>query len=168
MIYRRSLLAASTAAALAPRFAVAQADLPNIHRMTVGSREVLVVADGWNTRADVTRGAVANASPEQVTAALQAAGMTGPGMTNPYNVTVLRTPQGLVMVDVGTGGTGGPQTGALLANMRAAGLDPADVTLILHTHFHGDHIGGLQAADGGQAYPNARILVPEREWELLE
>ena len=166
MIDRRSLLAAGTAAALVPRLAVAQADLPKTHRVAVGGRELFVVSDGWNAQADVTRGAVVNAAPEQVMAALQAAGMTGPGMANPYNVTVLRTPQGLVMLDAGTGGAGGPQTGALLANMRAAGLGPADVTLILHTHFHGDHIGGLQAADGSQVYPNARILVPEREWSF--
>jgi glyoxylase-like metal-dependent hydrolase (beta-lactamase superfamily II) len=95
---------------------------------------------------------------------MRTAGETGPGMANPYNVTVLRSPRGLVLFDAGTGGGSGPQTGTLLANMRAAGMDPAGVTQVIQTHFHPDHIGGLASNEGVPAFPNATVHVPEREW----
>ncbi|HWT07523.1 MAG TPA: MBL fold metallo-hydrolase [Roseomonas sp.] len=136
---------------------------PAFHRFRVGDLVVTVVTDGSNVRPDATRGLVANASPEQVSSALGAAGINGTAMRNPYNVTFVETPRGLVAIDVGTGGVGA-DTGALHANMRAAGLDPARVVLIVHTHFHGDHIGGLTTNDGNAVFPQAAIAVPEREW----
>lgn len=136
---------------------------PAFHRFQVGDLPVTVVTDGSNVRPDVTRGLVVNATPEQVTSALGAAGINGTAMRNPYNVTFVDTPRGLVAIDVGTGGFGA-DTGALHANMRAAGLDPARVVLIVHTHFHGDHIGGLTTNDGSAVFPQAAIAVPEREW----
>ncbi len=136
---------------------------PAFHRFRVGALTVTVVTDGSNVRGDVRQGLVVNASGEQVTTAMQAAGIPGTAMRNPYNVTFVETPRGLVAFDVGTGGVGA-ETGALPANMRAAGLDPAQVALIVHTHFHGDHIGGLATNEGAALFPQARIAVPEREW----
>ena len=44
--------------------------------------------------------------------------------------------------------------------MEAAGIDPKSVDIVLISHFHADHIGGLKNADGSPAYPNAEIKVP--------
>lgn len=165
MIDRRTLLATGAAATLAPSLpALAQgggATNPPFHHIAVGSLRATVVNDGAATRPDATQGFVMNAEPAQVAAALRAAGQAGNALENPYNVTLVRTPAGLVALDVGTGATP-----ALMTNMRAAGLDPAEVVLIAHTHFHGDHIGGLTTADGAAAFPNARIMVPEGEWRF--
>lgn len=136
---------------------------PAFHRFRVGALTVTVVTDGSNVRGDVRQGLVVNASGEQVTTAMQAAGIPGTAVRNAYNVTFVETPRGLIAFDIGTSGTS-PETGALPANMRAAGLDPAQVTLIVHTHFHGDHIGGLATNEGAALFPQARIAVPEREW----
>ncbi|HEV7267687.1 MAG TPA: MBL fold metallo-hydrolase [Falsiroseomonas sp.] len=163
-ITRRAALAAGAGLALAPQFAAAQATPEGVHRIKVGALEAFVINDGFNVRADATQGFVVNAEPPQVAAAMQAGGLTPPSLQNPYNITVLRTPQGLVMFDAATGGAGGPETGKAPERMRAAGLDPAQVALIVHTHFHGDHIGGLATNEGVANFPNARILVPEREW----
>lgn len=162
MLERRTLLAAGAAAALAPRLAAAQS--AGFHRVAVGSAEAFIVNDGFAVRPDARQGSVVNATPEQVAQALAAAGVEPINLQNPYNVTFVRTRQGLVALDAGTGGAGGPNSGQMLANMRAAGLDPAQVVLVAHTHFHGDHIGGLVDAQGAPVFPNARIAVPEREW----
>jgi glyoxylase-like metal-dependent hydrolase (beta-lactamase superfamily II) len=166
MLDRRSLIAAGTAAALAPRLAAAQSpgQAAGFHRVAVGGLEAFIVTDGFAVRPDATQGSVVNASPEQVAEAFRTAGVQPTNLPNPFNITVVRTRQGLVALDAGTGGVPNTQTGQLLANMRAAGLDPAQVVLVAHTHFHGDHIGGLIDAQGQPVFPNARIAVPEREW----
>jgi glyoxylase-like metal-dependent hydrolase (beta-lactamase superfamily II) len=170
---RRGAIGAATLLAapalLGARQATGQAAAPPVvgppfHRFRVGALTVTVVTDGTNVRADATRGLVVNASPEQVAAAMQGAGIAGPAMRNPYNVTFVETPRGLIALDAGTGGFPNTDTGTLHANMRAAGLDPARVVLVAHTHFHGDHIGGLLASDGSAVFPQAEVAVPDREW----
>jgi glyoxylase-like metal-dependent hydrolase (beta-lactamase superfamily II) len=164
-ITRRTALAAGAGLAALPLAAgtgpaQAQGTGPAFHRVAVGGLEAFVVTDGIAVRPDATQGFVTNATPQQVAAAMQAAGMPGTALNNPFNVTVVKTPRGLVMLDVGRGAPGSQ----MLANMRAAGLDPAQVVLIVHTHFHGDHIGGLTDASGQAVFPNVPVLVPEREW----
>jgi len=137
---------------------------PAVHRVAVGALEVMVVTDGAAPRSASNPGVVANATPEQVTAALRAAGFPGPEFLQPFNPAAVRTPRGVVAIDVGTAGIAGPQTGRFLANMREAGLDPAQVTAVLITHLHADHFSGLTDANGVANFPNARIFVPQRDW----
>ena len=37
----------------------------------------------------------------------------------------------------------GATTGRMMENLRAAGIDPARVTHVVISHFHGDHVSGL-------------------------
>jgi glyoxylase-like metal-dependent hydrolase (beta-lactamase superfamily II) len=176
---RRHLVAGVTAAlatpALLARGAAAQGappspapqpapPAPRFHKMTVGSLPVAVVQDGQNRRADATRDFVPGVPPEAVSAALAAAGAPGPGLDNPYNQTVVQTRAGLVLLDTGFGQGAPAGTGHMPAAMRAAGFDSAAVAVVVISHFHGDHVGGLLAPNGTPAFPNAAIKVPEAEW----
>jgi glyoxylase-like metal-dependent hydrolase (beta-lactamase superfamily II) len=165
-ITRRTAIAAGAGAVLAARQGRAQPGPAPVHRTRLGALEVLVVNDGFATR-DVMRGFIPGATEAEIAAALAAGGGTpGQPFANPYNVTFLRGPGGLVMFDAGTGGQSGPQTGTLGANMRAAGLDPAQVVRVIQTHFHPDHINGLVDREGKPVFPNATISVPAREWSF--
>jgi glyoxylase-like metal-dependent hydrolase (beta-lactamase superfamily II) len=165
MIDRRTLLAAGAAAPFAaPGLASAQAN-PNVHRVQVGALEAFVISDGFAIRPDVTQGLVMNAPPAAVAAAVAGApGVNGTAMANPFNVTIIRTPRGLVALDAGNTPGTNPSTGKLVENMRSVGLDPAQVVLVAHTHFHGDHVGGLTLNDGTPVFPNAAVAVPEAEF----
>ena len=163
---RDILLGAATLAAVPGALAAQEAapSAPRFHRMTVGSLPVAVVQDGVARLPDVTRSFVPGVPAEAVSAALAAAGTPGPGLDNPYNQTIVQTRAGLVLLDAGFGQGGPPGTGQRPAAMRAAGFDPAAVTMVVISHFHGDHVGGLLAPDGTPAFPNAAIKVPEAEW----
>ena len=165
---RRDILTMATAAALLPAVGFAQgggSHAPTaFHKAMVGSIGVTVLHDGMVRRADATQGLVVDVPPAAVSAALQAAGIAGPGIDNPFNPTAVQTPAGLVLIDTGFGQNAPAGTGGLLASMRAAGLDPAAVTMVVFTHFHGDHIGGLLLPDGTPAFPKAAIKVPAAEW----
>src|SRR5690606_4096203 len=58
----------------------------------------------------------------------------------------------------------------LLDNLAAVGLGHEDIDLVVLTHLHFDHAGGLLAAwEEGQPsrllFPNARFLVGRRQWK---
>ncbi|MDR0476328.1 MAG: MBL fold metallo-hydrolase [Desulfobulbaceae bacterium] len=50
----------------------------------------------------------------------------------------------------------------LLPQLREAGIKPEDIDAIFITHMHGDHIGGLLAADQA-VFPRATIYIAEKE-----
>jgi glyoxylase-like metal-dependent hydrolase (beta-lactamase superfamily II) len=176
---RRLLLAAAPAAALlaqAPT-ALAQygggaapsspapagpAQAPGFYRFKVGAFEAIVVNDGFWQRP--VAGLVRNAENAAVEAAARDAFLPPSPMPIPFNVTFLRTPRALIAFDAGTGIGMNPTSGLMGANLAAAGIDPAQVDLVIHSHFHADHISGLLGANDVPVFPKAEILVPAPEW----
>lgn len=82
---------------------------------------------------------------------------------NFFNPVVLEIGGETVLVDTGMG-EGGRQGGMGLLRERlgAAGYQADRISLVLLTHLHGDHIGGLMEG-GAPAFPNARYATGERE-----
>lgn len=58
---------------------------------------------------------------------------------------------------------------ALEAELARHGLAPADITDVIATHFHFDHMGGLTRRDSAgkltPRFPNARVWAQRRNWE---
>jgi len=134
------------------------------HRFTVGDIEVTTILDGTLLR-DHNPGLVKNASLDDVKAALRTANMPDDKLPNAYTITVVRFGGRTIMFDSGNGASGPAGTGQLTANMKAAGLDPASLSAIVVTHFHGDHISGLMTKENAQVYANTEIVVPEAEYK---
>jgi len=77
---------------------------------------------------------------------------------------LVNTGQKLILVDTGFGHFGkNTGTGKLAANLRAAGYRPEQVDLVLLTHLHLDHIGGLLTRDNQRAFPNAVVRMAQAE-----
>jgi glyoxylase-like metal-dependent hydrolase (beta-lactamase superfamily II) len=70
----------------------------------------------------------------------------------------------LTVIDTGNGEFGAPTSGQWQTNFRGAGFDPAQVSTVIISHFHGDHINGLRRKDGAAVFPNAEVMVPAAEW----
>jgi glyoxylase-like metal-dependent hydrolase (beta-lactamase superfamily II) len=157
---------AGMAAGLLPTAALAQPTIgnPGFKRFRIGGFTVTNVFDGV-ARRDVA-GFVQNAPLAEVQAVLAESFLPTDTYTAGYTVTVVETPRGLVMFDVGTGGQLAPTAGLLGANLRAAGIDPARIATVVFTHFHGDHISGLTTREGQAVFPNAEIVVPAAEWRF--
>jgi glyoxylase-like metal-dependent hydrolase (beta-lactamase superfamily II) len=68
-----------------------------------------------------------------------------------------------ILFDTGTGGMFGPTAGSLTDSLKAAGLAPDQITRIIFTHAHPDHIWGTIAADGTAVFPNASYHLSEAE-----
>lgn len=135
------------------------------YRFKVGDIEVTQVFDG-ETPAPNNPGFIRNASPEDIKAALVAAGMQGDTIPVSYTVTILKIGGKYLMFDSGNAAASLPRAGRLAANMTAAGIEQKDISTIVITHFHGDHIFGLMTAENAQIYPNADIVMPEAEYSF--
>ncbi|MDR1534365.1 MAG: MBL fold metallo-hydrolase [Planctomycetota bacterium] len=70
-----------------------------------------------------------------------------------------------ILIDSGLGAVGGERASRLPAGLARAGIDPAKVELVLVTHMHGDHIGGL-LRDGQRAFPNAVVKIGRIEGDF--
>jgi len=138
----------------------------SFYRYKVGTTEITVLSDGI-ARVPVTEAFVLNVKPEDVNAALREAYMEPGVFIGPYNPIVLNTGTKFTLIDMGTGEANYIASkgvaGQLLANMAAAGIDPAAIDTIIISHYHGDHINGLLKADNSLAFPNAEVLVPTLE-----
>lgn len=58
--------------------------------------------------------------------------------------------------------------GDITGSLDALGLTPEDIDVVMMTHMHNDHAGGLSYLDGEElktSYPNAVIYINQKEWE---
>ena len=91
---------------------------------------------------------------------------------HPFIPTLLNTGRELILFDAGNGQLGrdfpelGPRgEGRLAERMRHAGYAPEDVDIVVITHGHLDHVGGLLAG-GKPVFPNARYVFGAAEYDF--
>jgi len=161
------LLPTVPAKAAAP---MADKQAPSFYRYKVGDVQVTVISDGVNTF-PLSDSFIPNAKKDDVAAALEKAYMPRDKVSIQFGPLVINTGGKLVVVDTGNGpgafASSKGNVGQFATNMTAAGFDPKNVDMVVISHFHGDHINGLLAADGGSAFPNAEIMVPATEWKFF-
>ena len=135
------------------------------HRYKVGEATCTAMYDGiWEKPHDPAF--IRNASVDDVKAAMKAANLPEDFVSIPFTVLIVETGSKVVMCDAGTGGQVQPTAGRLMANMKAAGIDPGKIDTILISHFHPDHIFGLMEKEtNAPVFPNADIVVSAAEYD---
>lgn len=74
-----------------------------------------------------------------------------------------------LLIDTGAGNAWEPTMGSLPGALAEAGVASSDIGTVALTHTHLDHVGGLVAPDGSNAFPCInRLLVPQAEIELFD
>ncbi len=85
---------------------------------------------------------------------------------NPF---LMETSDELIVLDTGLGYKDTRDELIIHQHIRNAGFDPADVSLVLLSHLHYDHSGGLVVERNGRlepSFPGARHVVQKGEWEF--
>ena len=132
------------------------AEPAGVHRYSVGKLEVVALQDGQvQLPAKLLKGIDADTAKTMLGGKELADGAV--------NAFLIRMPDKTVLVDTGMGGDGKGPTGHLMERLRAAGVDPAKIDLVLLTHFHHDHTGGLVKVDGTRAFPKAVVRAAQAE-----
>ena len=157
----------ATAQVATPAFAQTGADqgmsdrhsqVPAIWRMSLGSRTITVVSDGYVAFEDWHTPNIDTADRAQMLSDHFLPTDIYQGSVNSF---IIEDANGVTLIDGGTGDLLGPPTGHLVNNMRAAGFQPEDVTTLLATHLHPDHVGGIYTSEGAAVFPNAELVVSE-------
>jgi glyoxylase-like metal-dependent hydrolase (beta-lactamase superfamily II) len=133
---------------------------PGFYRVKVGDLEVTALYDGtgvfdphWLSGTKVAMDGVVKALHE-----------------DPHTLDVVdmgflvNTGKQLILIDAGAGAWwGGGALGRLAGSLRSAGYTPEEVDIVLVTHLHSDHVGGLTTQDGKCVFPNADVYVAKAE-----
>ncbi len=134
--------------------------VPGFYRLKVGDLEVTALYDGtgvfdphWLNGTKATMDGVVKGLQED------------PHMLDVVDGGFLvNTGKQLILVDAGAGTWwGGGALGRLAGSLRSAGYTPEEVDIVLLTHLHSDHIGGLTTQDGKRVFPNADVYVAKAE-----
>jgi glyoxylase-like metal-dependent hydrolase (beta-lactamase superfamily II) len=78
---------------------------------------------------------------------------------------LMRAGQRTVLFDVGSGPGFSPNSGILLTSLAALGVVPEDVTDVVFTHAHPDHLWGLLDDFDDPLFANASYMIGKTEWD---
>ncbi len=157
-----SLTAVGSASAKAPMQGVGGTAF---RRVKLGDFEVTTVFDGYVNLPKVHPIFGNNQKPEDVAAYLEGNHLPGNKMSIGFTPVIVNTGNEVVLFDTGNGAGRGPTRGNVAKSIAAAGYTPDQIDIVVITHFHPDHIGGMNA-DGKTTFPNARYVTGEAEYNF--
>jgi glyoxylase-like metal-dependent hydrolase (beta-lactamase superfamily II) len=144
------------------------------YRHTIGDYELIALSDGGINYPTALM--LGNVPPEGVAQY----SLPDKQIFSHYTILLVKAGDKLVLNDVGAGDMGNPpevdelfpgldhttsRTNLVVPSLKAAGIDPAEIDIVLITHAHLDHISGLHDAEGNLVFPNAQYYVPQKEYD---
>ncbi|WP_037298245.1 MBL fold metallo-hydrolase [Roseovarius sp. TM1035] len=162
---RRAILGSAAALPLAAMNTPARAAAPMLgasttryNRVTLGDFEVTTLLAATTARPDPQTIFGLNVSAEEFAAVSAANNIPTDQAQFFFTPTVINTGAELVLFDTGL------NPDAITSALAAAGYTPDQVDVVVLTHMHGDHIGGLMG-ESGATFPNARYVTASAEYD---
>jgi glyoxylase-like metal-dependent hydrolase (beta-lactamase superfamily II) len=146
---------------------------PAIYRLRLGSFEVASILDSKIIREGLSPSHGGESFSAEVRALARANRIDPHRYEHAFIPSLVNTGKELVLFDTGNGSLqreheplrGRLPEGLLVEQLRRAGYEPQDVDVVVITHGHPDHIGGLMK-DGEPAFPNARYVFGAAEFDF--
>lgn len=160
MLTRRTFLTAATAALAAP---LAPRRSWAVNTLTLGDLTIDTLSDGnLMLPGDFIFGGMPQ---DELKPIVSKYGLSMDQLTPPCNVTLLRDGTNTVLFDVGSGPDFQSSAGKLSEAMDAIGLSVDEVTHVLFTHAHPDHLWGLLDDFDEPVFPNAEYMIGQAEFD---
>ena len=138
---------------------------PEAHAFPIGAFQAWSLRDLTNVVPNDNSVIGLGQTPAEVAAVLKAAGQPTDHITLSIDALLVKTGDRVVLIDTGMG----PKAnGVLIGSLAKAGVTPDQVTDVLITHSHPDHIGGLLTADGKPAFSKAVVRMTDAEWASVK
>lgn len=113
-----------------------------------------------------------NATPEEIKPALEKYRVTPDNIPSPFIAVLLQSGNNKILIDTGQGFSKKPvpntrmmQNGRLFQLFEQEKINTSDITDVIITHLHPDHIGGIYDEDNQLQFPNAEFHIHEDEWD---
>jgi len=135
---------------------------PNHYRFKLGSFEVTTLNDGAFYLGGPFPIFGADQFPEDVAELAAANHLSAKRMEIGFSPVIINTGNELILFDTGNGDGRAATAGHLVKAMGIAGYTPDQIDIVVLTHFHPDHIGGIKTGDK-ISFPNARYLTSADE-----
>ena len=135
-----------------------------VGRLALGDAEIVTVSDGSLTLP--MSYSYGEAPKAELDALLAANGMATDALRPDCNVTVLKRAGRVIAFDAGSGPNFMDTAGKLVANLAEAGIDPVDVTDVVFTHAHPDHIWGVTDDFDELVFSNAAYHIGQAEYDF--
>lgn len=126
--------------------------------ISIGEHEIIAITDGeFQFGPELFPGT----DESRITELLSQAG-ADTIQTN-FNAFIIKSPGRIMLVDAGPRDLFGPTCGKLPEGLAEAGVATDQITHVMLTHLHPDHIAGVISADGNAVFDNAALLVNDDE-----
>jgi glyoxylase-like metal-dependent hydrolase (beta-lactamase superfamily II) len=146
---------------------------PTIYRFKLGGFEVATIMDSKVIRSGLTPSYGGEQAADEVKALAKTNRIDAVRYEHPFTPMIVNTGKELVLFDTGNGSLsneyeqmkGRLPPGNLVARLGQAGYKPEDIDVVVITHGHPDHIGGL--TKGGQpVFPKARYVFGAADFDF--
>ncbi len=138
-----------------------QASNNGVFRFSLGDVRLTILSDGHFSTP--TTGLGVNAEHAEVRAFLEGHYLDPDKGYSHTNHLLIETAEHKVLVDVGSGNRWFDTTGRLVSNLEAAGVALTDITHVVITHAHPDHIWGIRDDFDEPLFPDAEYIIGEAE-----
>lgn len=167
LAYAAWLVAASAAITTSSNAATPAAvpDGPVARTFQVGALEVIALRDKVRTIPNDGKVFGAENGSAAVAAVLAEAGAATDHIDLSVDALLVKDGAKIILLDTGLGPAA---QGLLLASLKQTSYTPEQITDVLITHVHGDHVGGLVTSDGTQAFAKAIVHISAPDWAWLQ
>ncbi len=135
-----------------------------VYHFKIGKFKATVISDGQSLFPAHPLYAV-NASKKEVAENLKAYFLPTEEYLLQCNSLLLERGTEKILIDTGAGNSLGDGFGLLNKHLKLLNISGEEITSVLLTHCHLDHIGGLMV-NSKPSFPNATIYLHEKEWNF--
>lgn len=136
------------------------------YRFAIGSISATAVSDGYLEFSPLHPTWGPDVEKAELDRVLSSAFLSTERATAECTCLVLRVGGETILIDTGCGTTFGPNLGRLGQNLDSAGIKASEITAVVLTHAHPDHVGGLFDFAGKPMFPGAQLFLTRAEHDF--
>ena len=134
-------------------------------QLKFGEYDLYILSDGSNLIKEPYPLIAPNHTEEEFNLALNETFLDQQPISFSLNVLLIKYKQHYILFDTGNGLEKNENVGKLIQQLESTGISADEITDVIITHAHGDHIGGLIQPNGNLTFKNAKYFMSKTEFE---